>query len=298
MDTYSWAPITAVGTSRGSVVPSPISRVLLNPQQYAAAPVVMPHDVSRPAVTRAHSSPPETASGLASALLEVDAEALQAEMDKAAKDAEREKSQAKKAAALKKLPPVTGVKPARKAGKAAPAKTKPTAANAGAADAEGSTPADGAGEPEPVLGARVRIKEDLRGPNNKFRKISGREGELVGLSLGVWMFRADGGKDKARVERHEFVVLSAPDAGKKAPAKATKKTGAPAQPPLAGLEPPKRSKDIVTPNGGQIPSDAAWPFPTEHGAHKRSKTPAPTTAAASTISPQPAWPFPPAEKPQ
>lgn len=78
---------------------------------------------------------------------------------------------------------------------------------------EAPTVSAGDGEPEPIVGARVRIKDGLRGANGKFRKICGREGELVEQSdCGVWMFRSDGGKDKARVERDEFVVLSAPGA--------------------------------------------------------------------------------------
>lgn len=65
-------------------------------------------------------------------------------------------------------------------------------------------------EPRAYVGARVRMKDDLRGPGGKFRKLSGKEGVLLSNPQGDdWMFKADGAKEKSRVSRDEFVVLAA-----------------------------------------------------------------------------------------
>src|SRR5688500_15259103 len=64
MDTHSCPPLMATGALLNCVVPSPISPVLLKPQQNPVLPVVMPQAVSRPAVTRSHDMPPTTASGV------------------------------------------------------------------------------------------------------------------------------------------------------------------------------------------------------------------------------------------
>ncbi|HEY0915683.1 MAG TPA: ParB/RepB/Spo0J family partition protein [Solimonas sp.] len=113
----------------------------------------------------------------------------------------------------------------------------PDAGGGELSDDDAPTASAGDGEPEPVVGARVRIKDGLRGANGKFRKISGREGELVEQSdCGVWMFRSDGGKDKARVERDEFVVLALPG-------------------------PQTMDDEQAQSVAGRIDPAAAWPFP-------------------------------------
>ncbi|MCC2673078.1 MAG: hypothetical protein K0R58_25 [Ramlibacter sp.] len=128
--------------------------------------------------------------------------------------------------------------------------------------AEAST-AETASELQPVVGARVRMKEDLNGRRHR-RKISGLEGVLLSNPQGDdWMFKADGGKDKARVERSEFVVLALPDAAGDneagSAADGAIETSSWPLPPAAD-----------TPKGPTIDPVAAWPFPRKPKASPRS----------------------------
>lgn len=90
-------------------------------------------------------------------------------------------------------------------------------------------------EPEPYVGARVHMKDDLRGHGGKVRKISGREGTLLShVRDDDWMVKVDGSKEKARVERDEFVVL----------------------PQVGDMDDDETAKISA-----QIDPNAAWPFP-------------------------------------
>ncbi len=57
-------PETGTGLNLAVVVPSPSWPEMLPPQQYAAAPAVMPHVYENRALTAAKVSPPETGTGL------------------------------------------------------------------------------------------------------------------------------------------------------------------------------------------------------------------------------------------
>jgi hypothetical protein len=103
-------------------------------------------------------------------------------------------------------------------------------------------------EPRAYVGARVRMKKALGRASGKLRKISGREGVLLSNPQGDdWMFKADGGKEKARVSRDEFVVLQAEDAGDQ-----------------AGGDQVETS-DWPLPVAPKIDPAAAWPFPKASG---------------------------------
>lgn len=103
-----------------------------------------------------------------------------------------------------------------------------------AASSTQATTDDAATEPEAAIGSRVRIKDGLKGPNGKARKICGRQGELGPHMNGVWMVKFEG-KESARCKRDEFIVL------------------APAT--LTGEE--------LEEAAARIDPVAAWPFPTK-----------------------------------
>jgi ParB/RepB/Spo0J family partition protein len=123
----------------------------------------------------------------------------------------------------------------------------------GDADVEAGTadedqPTGEATEPEPYIGARVRMKDDLRSGGGKRRKISGREAVLQAQVIGdsdSWMVQCDGSKEKTRVERHEFVVLAA--------------DGEAADP--EGEETVETKNWPLPANKASINPLAAWPFP-------------------------------------
>jgi ParB/RepB/Spo0J family partition protein len=103
-------------------------------------------------------------------------------------------------------------KPAAKGGKK-PAKPKTTAAEASAGIAKALQEQDGDPEEQsaelaPAVGARVRVRDDARGPNGKFRKIRGLEGVLSKQCTPDgqdWMIKIE--SVDYRIDRNQFEVL-------------------------------------------------------------------------------------------
>ena len=109
--------------------------------------------------------------------------------------------------------------------------------------------ADEPEEPPAGVGARVQMKQALRGHGGKFRKISGRSGTLTkALPLDDWMVTCDGSKEAARVQRSEFVV-----------------TAAASEQETPAATDDADSTPVIDPN-------AAWPFPVSKS--KARKAPA------------------------
>jgi ParB/RepB/Spo0J family partition protein len=106
---------------------------------------------------------------------------------------------------------------------------------------------------EPKVGDRVRINNDVRGPNGKLRKCCGREGAIESVTDAYFTVRFGPQKHEivANLVENEFtkiVETSADEAPADEPEKAQRKTAK-----------SKAPKDSTTP---AINPAAAWPFPT------------------------------------